>query len=318
MHLNEKSEAVRNAMLCMARQCWEQGLAAQAMLEIGDTDALVHMAHDCVVRQNADGRLCDVEGTPALVDPAICVEPVMEAARIVDEPEWQAAAMRNVEYLLRDAPRSDTGAYYHLAGGSEVWADCLGMGPHVLVKYGHIDEGIALFKAVKAYLFDEASGLYHHKWDVTRGAFSRACFWAIGNGWAMLGLLRMYKHLIQLGDARSQWAGRELVSLYSAVLPYQAQDGGFHDVLDDPNSFMETEFTEMFAYTVANMVLLKLLPDTALSDAQRAGEYARSKVDRFGWVQGCAGSPTFEQPGVSTEGQAHFLMMEAALAGLEE
>ena len=50
-------ERVKHAMLCMARQCWEQGIAAQAMLECGDSDTMVQLARDCVVRQNADGRL---------------------------------------------------------------------------------------------------------------------------------------------------------------------------------------------------------------------------------------------------------------------
>ena len=74
-------EKVKRAMLAMARQCWEQGVAAQAMLELGDMETMRLMARDCVVRQNADGRLCDVENTPAIVDPAVCVEPVLAAGR---------------------------------------------------------------------------------------------------------------------------------------------------------------------------------------------------------------------------------------------
>jgi hypothetical protein len=39
---------------------------------------------------------------------------------------------------------------------------------------------------------------------------------------------------------------------------------------------------------------------------------ARAKLDRDGFVQGVAGAPTFDRPGISPEGQAFFLMMEGA------
>ena len=39
---------------------------------------------------------------------------------------------------------------------------------------------------------------------------------------------------------------------------------------------------------------------------------ARSKVDRLGLVRDVCGSPTFEAPGTATEGQAFFILMEAA------
>ena len=37
-----------------------------------------------------------------------------------------------------------------------------------------------------------------------------------------------------------------------------------------------------------------------------------TKVDKFGLVQGVCGAPNFDRPGTATEGQAFFLLMEAA------
>jgi hypothetical protein len=37
-------------------------------------------------------------------------------------------------------------------------------------------------------------------------------------------------------------------------------------------------------------------------------------VDADGFVQGVCGAPGFNKPGISAEGQAFFLMMEAAAA----
>jgi hypothetical protein len=50
--------------------------------------------------------------------------------------------------------------------------------------------------------------------------------------------------------------------------------------------------------------------------ADRMRAAARAKVDLGGFVQGVAGAPTFDRPGVSPEGQAFFLMMEAAAGKL--
>lgn len=46
--------------------------------------------------------------------------------------------------------------------------------------------------------------------------------------------------------------------------------------------------------------------------AEAMRQAARAKVDGLGLVQGVCGSPTFEAPGTATEGQAFFLLMEAA------
>jgi len=43
---------------------------------------------------------------------------------------------------------------------------------------------------------------------------------------------------------------------------------------------------------------------------------ARGKVDDLGYVRDVCGSPTFEKPGVAAEGQAFFILMEAAARDL--
>jgi hypothetical protein len=43
---------------------------------------------------------------------------------------------------------------------------------------------------------------------------------------------------------------------------------------------------------------------------------ARAKVDDLGYVRDVCGSPTFEKPGTATEGQAFFILMEAAARDL--
>jgi len=46
---------VRQALQTMQRYSWEQGVAAQPFLELGETDAAIMLARDAVQRQSADG-----------------------------------------------------------------------------------------------------------------------------------------------------------------------------------------------------------------------------------------------------------------------
>ena len=305
-------QRVKLAMLSMARQCWEQGVAAQAMLECGDTAMLCLMARDCVVRQNADGRLCDVENTPALVDPAVCVEPVLAAGRQLGDQGMIDAAMRNVDYLLRRCPGTADGARYHLQGDREIWADSMAMGPHVLMLTGHRDEGMEYCRAVQRRLRDPETGLYRHKWHEGSRRFTRGVYWGVGNGWAMVGLMRMVRAMLDADDPRADALAADFAGLCDAMSRCQADGGLFHDVLDDDGTFLESETAGMFAYSIYNMVSWKKLDDRYLVRADRARQAVTARIGPDGILRGCAGSPTFEREGTSVEAQAHFIMMEVA------
>ena len=85
---------VTTAMLAMQRRAWEQGTAAQALLEQGETDLVVLFAKDAIVNQAKDGRL-GLNGDQAPVtDPASNGEPVLAAYRTTGDPAFKAAAER--------------------------------------------------------------------------------------------------------------------------------------------------------------------------------------------------------------------------------
>ena len=92
--------------------------------------------------------------------------------------------------------------------------------------------------------------------------------------------------------------------------------GLFYDIVDDPNSYVETNLAQMLAFSIYESVRGGWLTADYLKAADRMRAAARAKVDRDGFVHGVAGAPTFSQPGVSPEGQAFFLMMEAAYGKL--
>jgi len=103
-----------------------------------------------------------------------------------------------------------------------------------------------------------------------------------------------------------------LRELIDGCLAHQCASGLFHNVVDDPASFEETNLAQMLAYAIYESIRGGWLPADYLPAADRMRTAARDKVDERGFVQGVAGAPAFDRPGVSPEGQAFFLMMEAA------
>jgi hypothetical protein len=57
MKRKEAIDKVKRAMLAMQRYPWEQGIASQAILALGDYELAFLMARDAVLRQSHEGRL---------------------------------------------------------------------------------------------------------------------------------------------------------------------------------------------------------------------------------------------------------------------
>jgi rhamnogalacturonyl hydrolase YesR len=97
-----------------------------------------------------------------------------------------------------------------------------------------------------------------------------------------------------------------------ACLGHLREDGLFHDVVDDPTTFVETNLSQMLSYVLFRGMAEGWLGSAYRRPAETMRAAALGKVDRFGLVQGVCGSPHFDRPGTAAEGQAFFLLMESA------
>ena len=109
----EAIEKVRRAMFSMQRASWEHGVAAQAMLELGDNEMTYLMAKEAVLRQREDGRLAVLYTDNGVTDPAAAGEAVLKAYEMTREEDLKAAADKMLDWLLIKAPRSKEGTLYH-------------------------------------------------------------------------------------------------------------------------------------------------------------------------------------------------------------
>ena len=75
---------------------------------------------------------------------------------------------------------------------------------------------------------------------------------------------------------------------------------------------------QMIAYSIYRGVTWGFLDKKYIPDADRMREAANDKVDDMGFVQGVAAVPYFDLYGISPEGQAFYIMMEAAAQDYEK
>jgi len=309
---DDSVERVAAAALSMQRHSWEQGILAQAFLDMGDQQRVILMAKSAIVEKDADGRLAAIGG--GVTDPAMGGAAYWRAAEWTGDPQMRQAVNGLLEFVLKKAPRAADGTCYHVANAPEMWSDSYYTTPPFLAATGHYDEALLQVFGLRKRLWNPGNKLLSHRWDDGRRQFRRQAFWGVGNGWAAAGITRVIAALPPDRRDDLERLTAFLKELLDGCLAHQRPDGLFHDVLDQPDSFVETNLAQILAFTIYTGVPGGWLPATYVSAADRMRAAARAKVDRYGFVQGVCGAPTFDHAGVATEGQAFFLMMEAAKA----
>jgi len=171
-----------------------------------------------------------------------------------------------VDDYLASAPRSSDGAILHWGTQFPEWEDLLidslfMFGGYLVAMYHYSGDTAYLDTfAEQLGLFadrcrNDDEGLFLHAWDDAEGVNvpSEAVYWGRGNGW-IAAVTAWY-----LAVAPADHAGRALVEdvhrgVIDGFVRYQDERGLFHTVLnapDDPDNYLETSCTALFAFGVA-------------------------------------------------------------------
>jgi unsaturated rhamnogalacturonyl hydrolase len=305
-------ERVKRAMLTMQRASWEQGVAAQAYLELGDHDTVYLLAKEAALRQMPDGRLGVVYTDGGSTDGATVGEALFDAAHRSGDPELQAAIDRELTYVLEKCRHASDGTLYHRVSSPELWIDSMNTTPPFLAAAGKYPQALQQIRGLRAALWNADAKLYRHIWHDGRKEFTDAKHWGVGNGWAASAIARVIGLLPETeSKARSELSGY-VKEVLDGCVAHQRPDGLFHNIVDEPETFVETNLSQMLAYTIYRGVAGGWLDDSYIGRADAMRAAAHAKVDQQGYVQGVCGAPSFDKPGRATEGQAFFLRMEAA------
>ncbi len=305
-------EKVKLAMLTMQRATWEQGVAMQALLEAGDKELVILMAKDAILRQKEDGRVAMLGEEFALSDAASPGEAILYAAKETGDATLQNGFDKLLDYIMNKAPRTDEGILYHFSNIPQIWSDINYMLPPFLACAGKYEEAIKQIDGFKACLWDNEKKMLSHMWDCEKKEFPRKDFWGVGNGWTAAGLSRVIYVLPNSMLDEKQKLIDYQKELIDGCLGYQRDDGFFHDVVDNPESFVETNLGQMLAYSIYKGIAGGWIDSSYKEKADSMRAAAHSKVDEYGLVHGVCGSPDFLHSGTATEGQAFFILMETA------
>ncbi|CAH1001637.1 hypothetical protein LEM8419_02542 [Neolewinella maritima] len=157
----------------------------------------------------------------------------------------------------------------------------------------------ALLQSVNfsSYLTDAETGLYRHAYS-TKTEDQSTTIWGRGMGWTMVVDAMLLQRLGDRQDERIEQIRRSFVARCEALLPYQAADGRWHQVITDPTTYLETSATAMFTYALATGYREGWLPEPRFSEAALRG-YAgmSSQIAADGTVEGIvSGTPILPSP----------------------
>lgn len=310
-------EKAIKAMLCMARMAWEQGTASQALIAAGKKDLVILFAKDAIVRQTDEGRLGVLYSDAGITDPAANGESVLFAWEQTGDDQYKKAADDMYRYLKQIAPKTEDGILHHTTSAPQVWSDTAFMAPPFLAMMNDFEEAVKQIEGMRKYLFDPEKKLYYHMWDEGKKDFARKLFWGGGNGWTAAGIAKI---LDVLPDDQTDFRNR--LSHYAkevidGCIAFMRSDGLFHDIIDDSNSFVETNLGQMLSFSIYKGIKAGWLDENYRAKADLMRKAAHAQLDAYGIIQGACGAPYFDKPGTSVEAQAFFILMEYAWKSLQ-
>jgi len=201
--------------------------------------------------------------------------------------------LKRIEAFLERHPRFEDGSYYR--PGKGLMTDDPYMTVPFLVRRAHLRARVADYDAAAVQLlgahkrtYDSERGLLRHMWSV-KTKQPAGEFWGRANGWMVLAYVELLSGLPEGHPARNEVLVR-FRELMSGLRRHQDPAGGWHQLLDHPESWIETSCTGMFVYGFARGVAEGWLDGSFASDAWRGWSALQTKVLSDGDLSDVCGS----------------------------
>jgi rhamnogalacturonyl hydrolase YesR len=177
-----------------------------------------------------------------------------------------------------------------------LWADDLYMSVPFLARMGkltgdakYFDDAVNQVKNFTKYLYDPSSGLFFHCWysDVQLNGVAH---WGRCNGWLMMAQTELLNNLPD-GHPMKKELIQMLLKQIVGVSRYQDKSGVWRQLLDKPDSYLETSCSAMFVYSIAKAVNEGWIDKSYLNIAENGWKALETKVQADGKVEGiCIGT----------------------------
>lgn len=229
---------------------------------------------------------------------------MLETYKETSEPSIPYIADVIADYMKNKQERREDGAFFRLEEGGlndyTMWIDDLYMSTPFLSRYykltgklEYIEDAAKQFLLFKKYLFMPEYKIMSHVYDFKYNTPTYIP-WGRGNGWVLFSLSEVLEYLPENHKLRP-----ELLAFFNTLsegyLALQGENGLWHQVLTDKDSYEESSCTAMFTYAFARGVRFGWLKEKEkYSEAVIKAWEALSNItiDKFGNVHGvCMGSP---------------------------
>lgn len=224
--------------------------------------------------------------------------PLLTLSFIHDNKKEYLDLMReSAEWLMTGLERTAEGGFTHSGTGAfcegELWDDTLFMAVLFLARAGvlfdrpdWIDESKRQFLLHIKYLTDLKTGLFYHGWSFKRLDHFAGALWGRGNAWLTVAIP---DYIDILGD-RLEWSVKEillssLARQIEALEKYQDASGGWHTLVNEPESYLEMSATSGFCYGILKSVRLGYVNNSYLKCGIRALKALCDNIDGDGVVQ---------------------------------
>ena len=147
--------------------------------------------------------------------------------------------------LARNRPQKNT-----------LWLDDLYMSVPALAQMGKLtgdnkyyDDCVKQILQFSERMFNKEKGVYMHGWVEQMNTHPQF-HWGRANGWAILTMVELLDVLPETHPGRNQVL-QQLQAHAKGLVGYQSGEGFWHQLLDRPDSYLETSATAIYAYCLA-------------------------------------------------------------------
>ncbi len=217
---------------------------------------------------------------------------LIQAQAVRPDPRYQEGIDLAAEQVLRRQLRLPDGT---LARSRPVpialWVDDFYMSVPFLARLGattgapsYFDDAARQVIGLSARLFDPATGLFAHAWFGEEGSGARF-HWGRGNGWAMMAMAELLTVLPESHPDRAK-----VVEIFRraarGAAELQSGSGLWHQLLDRPDSYLETSASAMLTFAIARGVNRGWLPPSYGPVAQSGWRGVARRVRSDGRIDG--------------------------------
>ena len=153
----------------------------------------------------------------------------------------------------------------------------------------YFDDAAQQVIGMSARLFDPSKGLFDHSWFADMDEDARF-FWGRGDGWAMVAMAELLSVMPENHPDRPK-----VLEIFRrgarGAAETQGGTGLWHQLLDRPDSYLETSASAMFTFAIARGVNRGWLPPSYAPIAQSGWRALESRVRPDGQIEGiCVGT----------------------------